>query len=470
MGERADIVVIGAGPAGMAAAIQAAAAGLAVAVLDDQPTPGGQIWRNVEGAAERGDLKLFGKDYRRGLASVKRFRLARVDYQPGARVVGVEPDADARDTGGDVLFVRKGLPARLSCKRLIVATGAYERPTPFPGWTLPGVMTLGAAQIALKTSDLVPERPFVIAGQGPLLLLLAAQLEAAGAPPDAVLDLSDPGLALTAGKSAAMAALLAPDYLAKGAYWLGRLRATARNVVQIRALGAERLRQVEWRTAAGAVGRIDVRTLLVHDGVIPNAQLTRAMRAPHLYDMAADAWRPAADRLTGQLDDMPWVHVAGDCAGVAGWAAAEALGESAGAAAATALGRTATPGRWSRTRASRARALRPFLDRIYRPARAFQRPDDATLVCRCEEVTAGAVRAAAALGAQGPNQLKAFTRAGMGPCQGRMCSQTVAAILADAQGRGPGDVGLMRVRLPISPLTVGELAGLNETEIKLPLS
>jgi len=468
MSDAVDVAVIGAGPAGMAAACAAAAAGLSVAVLDDQPAPGGQVWRAAEAVAARGDLDIFGADYAKGVAAVARFRAASgggIDYRPLARAVGVEDREDA--AGGDVLYVREGAARRLACRSLVIATGAYERPMPFRGWTLPGVMTLGAAQIAMKTADLLPARPYVLAGQGPLLLLLVAQLRRAGAAPDLILRLDDPARRVASLAHGPKAAALGPDYLLKGLRWAAALGSAVRNVVDLAAEGDGRLERVAWRTADGAAGSVEAACLLIHDGVLPNAQLTRAMRAPHVHDARAAAWRPEADPATGRLAGRDWVHVAGDCAGIAGWAAAEAAGALAGAAAATRLGQAArAPG--ARLRLARARAVRPLLDALYPPARAFAAPADDVLVCRCEAQTAGDVRAAARLGAQGPNQLKAFTRAGMGPCQGRMCATTVARLLAAAQDRDVADVGLMRVRMPISPVTIGEMSALDDAGLDLP--
>lgn len=469
MSEAVDIAVIGAGPAGMAAARAAASAGRSVAVLDEQPAPGGQVWRAAEAVAARGDLDVFGADYARGATAVARFREAAagggIDYRPLARVVGVEDREDAE--ASDVLYVRDGAARRLTCRALVIATGAYERPTPFRGWTLPGVMTLGAAQIAMKTADMLPARPFVLAGQGPLLLLLAAQLRRAGAAPDLILRLDDPARLKSGLAHGVRAAAFGPDYLLKGLRWAGALGKAVHNVVDLAAEGDGRVERVAWRAADGKTGSAEAACLLVHDGVLPNAQLTRAMRAPHVYDARAAAWRPEADPATGRLAGRDWVHVAGDCAGVAGWAAAEAAGALAGAAASARFGEARRPP-GARLRLARARAVRPLLDALYPPARAFAAPADEVVVCRCEAQTAGDIRAAAGLGAQGPNQLKAFTRAGMGPCQGRMCATTVALILAEAQGRDPADVGLMRVRMPIAPVSVGEMAALDDAAMALP--
>lgn len=463
--DAADVAVIGAGPAGMAAASDVAAAGAAVAVLDDQPAPGGQVWRAAERVAERGDMGVFGADYGRGLGHIQRFRQSAADYRPGARVVGVERSDDA---GLEILFVRDGAAGRLRARALIVAVGAYERPTPFPGWTLPGVMTMGAAQIVLKTSDAVPSAPFVLAGQGPLLLLFAWQLRQAGIQPAALLRLDDRGRMAAALKHGPRAAANGFGDLVKGFCWSLGMKGATRDVVGLEAIGDGRLERVRWRAKSGATAEVEARTLVVHDGVIPNAQLTRALAAPHSFDPRGRYWRPNSDPDTGALEGMTGVFLAGDCAGINGWKSAVATGMAAGWAALSHVGRSG--GSPPLAAIQRAKGTRPLLDALYPPARAFAAIEDATIVCRCEEVTAGDVRAAARLGAQGPNQLKAFTRAGMGPCQGRMCAMTTAALIADAQACDVAGVGLQKVRMPIFPVTIGEMAELNETEMALPRS
>ncbi len=156
------------------------------------------------------------------------------------------------------------------------------------------------------------------------------------------------------------------------------------------------------------------------------------------------------------------ILLAGDGAGIAGAEAAGARGRLAGLAATKALALKARLPDEAALSRDLARHLRPraFIDALYRPPAAFRLPADDSIVCRCEEVTGGQIRAAARLGCIGPNQLKAFTRAGMGPCQGRMCGLTVVETLADALGKSPAEIGYMRLRPPVKPVTLGELAGL----------
>jgi hypothetical protein len=321
-------------------------------------------------------------------------------------------------------------------------------------------MTAGAAQILLKTAAAVPEGPVVLAGQGPLLWLIAQQLIAAGAPPSAILETRRAAVMPTAlGHLGAL--LRGREAVAKG---LGMMRAVRRAGVRVvtgvrglRAEGEGALARVTWDG-----GGMPAATLLLHEGVIPNVQVSLALGLAHAWDEAQLCWKPEVDHFGAS--SSPGVAVAGDGAGIGGWQAAEARGRLAGLDAAHRLGRInqaardAGAARWLAEEA-RALAIRPFLDALYRPApEVLVPPDRETIVCRCEEVTVGRVRDAAQLGATGPNQAKAYLRCGMGPCQGRLCGPTVAALIADERGVPVASVGTYRPRAPYKPLTVAELA------------
>jgi NADPH-dependent 2,4-dienoyl-CoA reductase/sulfur reductase-like enzyme len=166
------------------------------------------------------------------------------------------------------------------------------------------------------------------------------------------------------------------------------------------------------------------------------------------------------------------IYVAGDGAGIGGAPAAALRGEIAAIGAAAKLGRidqgtavaAAAP---IRARLRRALATRPMLDALYRPRPTVLTPENDTIVCRCEEVTAGQIRTAAEVGIAGPNQVKTFTRCGMGPCQGRQCGHSVSAILARATGATMDEIGFYRIRPPLKPITLGELASIETAEIQV---
>jgi len=452
-----DLAVIGAGPAGMAAATLAAEHGLDVVVYDENPAPGGQIYRAIEtvSLARNSDLAFLGESYRAGAALARAFRASPARFMPGTTVWLVQKD---RAIG----ILRDGKAAMVQANRIIIATGALERPVPVPGWTLPGVMTVGAAQGLLKSAAMAPSSPVVLAGKGPLLFQLAAQYVAAGVAIAAILE--------TGARPIAALPHVWPAWrsgtIGKGLALLRAIRQGGvniiRNVVALEAEGRGRLEAVAYRTVRGT-GRIATPLLLLHEGVIANAQLTKAIPLAHEWNERQQCWQPMLD--ADGNSDVEGIAVAGDAGGIGGAEAAAHSGRLVALAALKALGKIGriaheALAETERTAWQRHLAARPFLDALYPPPDAAAQLADGTLVCRCEEVTAGQIREAVSLGCAGPNQAKSFTRAGMGPCQGRMCGLTVAALIARETGQSMSEVGHYRIRPPIKPLTVGELAAL----------
>ena len=444
-----DVAIIGAGPAGMAAAIEARAQGLAVLVADENAAPGGQVFRAAEAAAADAAV---GPEIAPGLPLIAAFRASGAAYRPGTTLWHLDP------AEGALSLSAAGRTETVEARRIILATGAQERPVPIPGWTLPGVMGAGAAQILLKTAGAVPAGRLVLAGQGPLLWLLAVQLARAGAPP-LVLETRQGGIAAALARAGG-GLWTGRHMLAKGLALMAEARRAGIRVVtgvrDLRAEGTDRVEQVRWDG-----GSAPCDTLLLHEGVIPATQVSRAIGLDHAWDAAQGCWRPVVDAFGAAGSGR--IAVAGDGAGIGGWEAAVAAGRLAGLDAARRLGALGEDRFAARAAAplaahAKALALRPFLDALYAPSPEVLRPADATIACRCEEVTAGDIRAAARLGATGPNQLKAYLRCGMGPCQGRLCAPTVAGLIAEVRGLAPGEVPPLRPRAPYKPITVGALA------------
>jgi NADPH-dependent 2,4-dienoyl-CoA reductase/sulfur reductase-like enzyme len=461
MTEQADLVIIGAGPAGMAAAIEASRNGVRTIVIDEQPAPGGQIWRNVEAASGQAQWDVLGDEYKSGLDLANRFRAAKLDFLPETKVWQIEP-------GFRIFISREGRTSCLRARRVLLATGAQERPVPFAGWTLPGVMTVGAAQIQLKISGQIPRAPVWIAGNGPLVLAYAAQLIKAGGGIAGLLDTSPPrriGAILRALPAAVLHAL---PSLWKGARWQMALRRhhvpVIRGVTDLTAHGDTEVTAITYRTAGGRPTRVPAEVLLVHEGVVPNIHPTLMLGCAHEWSAAQSAFRPRRD-VWGETS-QDGLFVAGDAGGIMGAQAACHEGERAAARIAfqlDLLSRDAL-GRRDAEIDRRLRpwmALRPLLDALYRPRPTILVPADDVIACRCEEVTVRQIRELAASGPLGPNQTKAFTRAGMGPCQGRQCYYTMSHILAKHEGRPVADVGVFRIRPPLKPLSLGELAALD---------
>jgi octopine oxidase subunit A len=460
--KQCDLIIIGAGPAGMAAAMEADQRGAQVILLDDQPAAGGQIYRNVLGASPR-QKAILGTDFSQGRHLAEMLVRSDVDHRAGVTVWHT-------GTGGTVCTVtysKDGIAKQVQGKHILLATGAIERPVPLPGWTLPGVMTAGAAQIMMKTGGLVAEGA-VLVGSGPLLYLVAAQMLAAGCPPKALVEtqsFSD----LRAAMSHLGGAFRGWRQLVKGLGLIARLkRAGVRRYTgayDITIAGDLSAKAVCF-CAGGRSHRIETDAVLLHQGVVPNTQISRALGLDHRYDIAQRCFCPLTD-IYGQTS-APLISIAGDGAGIAGARTATLSGRIAVLNALSVMGcissqaRDAASAPLLRKRAGEI-AIRPFLDRAFAPPDTILRPDDATIVCRCEEVTAGEIRRCIALGCKGPNQIKAFTRAGMGPCQGRFCGLTVTEILAGETGQTPDKTGAYRIRTPIKPVTLRELAALKSS-------
>lgn len=445
-----DVAVIGAGPGGLAAAIEAAGAGLSVVLLDEQPAPGGQIYRAIERASPA-LLRILGEDYAAGRALVDEFRASAAEYLPGATVWNI---------GTDHLidYSRNGQIACLRAASIVCATGALERPCPIPGWTLPGVTTVGGLQILLKTAGLV-EEDVVLAGAGPLLWLLAGQLVAAGALPKAVVETLPKGRQ-TAALAKLPGALRAAGYLRKGLALTAAVRragvpvyahAEALEVEGDGAVTALRFR------AEGSEHRLACTALGLHQGLIPNQQVTRLLRCEHVWDSAQHCFRPVLD--ANFQTSFPGLYVVGDGGGIVGAKAAALQGRLAGIHLAARAGKAADRRAGGlRTALNRDLAIRPFLEALYAPDPSMLTPADSTIVCRCEEVTAGRVREAVRLGAPGANQVKSLVRTGMGACQGRVCGAVVPGIIAAERGLAPEQGDYYRTRPPLKPLPLTELA------------
>ena len=456
-----EVLVIGGGPAGLAAAAEASRAGLDVVLVDERETPGGQVYRNV-GSTDDAAVHYLGRDYFRGQRVVDEFLDSGAAYINNASVWYLD---ERLETG----LLIDGSSHFITADRLILATGAQERPMPLPGWHLPGVMTAGAGQVLLKSAGIVPDGRLVLAGSGPLLLLLAWQYLQAGVKIEALVD-TTPDSRFFEAISSLPRALAAVDYLFKGLAFMRAVRkakvSVYKNVYGLRAEGRESLESVCFNLARSRAGnrigvQIEADTLMLHQGVISNIRLPLAAGCNLVWDALQQNWKASTNKW-GQTS-VRRVMVAGDCAGIVGARAAELQGRLCALQLGYEL-RAIGPGqrdslaRQLNRSLTRHLSIRAFIDKLYAPGRAYQLPGDETLVCRCEEVNAGQIRQAVRMGCTGPNQVKAFTRCGMGPCQGCLCGSTVANLVADETGMPMEQVGYFRVRPPFKPITLGELS------------
>lgn len=455
MAERFDLVVVGAGPAGMQATITARAHGLSVLVLDEQAGPGGQIWRSIENNAGSPLAVLLGKEYACGAKIAADFRASGPTTFFGARVFQIE-------SGWRIHFTVADQIRTAEASSLLLAAGAQERPVPFPGWTLPGVMTVGAGQILLKAAGQFPRGPVVVAGNGPLPLLFMHQVRVAGGEIAAYLDTTPAGMLNRAAKHLPRVLDSLPAML-KGLRWTSELRSVpvVRNVTGLSALGDRCLERVSVEQANGGKTEITASTLLIHEGLVPNHQIATSLGTDLRWDESQKLFQTKRDKWFSA--DTDGLFVAGDCAAIKGAAAAGLEGRLAG------LGIAVKAGRVSEREAERASAplrralrrqerFRGFLDAAYPPRLAVQPADPDTVICRCEELRACDLEAACGNSFIGPNQLKAFTRVGMGPCQGRQCGYSVNTFLAARYKCSPQKIGLFNPRPPFTPLSVGMVA------------
>jgi NADPH-dependent 2,4-dienoyl-CoA reductase/sulfur reductase-like enzyme len=405
------------------------------------------------------DRNQLGADYWVGADLVQSLRASNAEVIHRATVWSLDRNLEiAVSIGGASAFVK--------AKRVILATGALERPFPIPGWTLPGVMTAGAAQTMLKSSALVPDGPTVIAGQGPLLWLLAAQILRLGGRIDRILDTTVRRNYLAALPHAF--AFITSPYFTKGLGLMKEVRAkvpVVTGVTEIAAAGDGQLATVTY-TAGSRRETIPVELLLLHQGVVPNVNLAMAAGIEHRWDDLQLCWSPVLDR-DGNTS-VEGIAIAGDGAGIGGAETAIARGRIAARAAVEMLAPSAAarlaPMATLKVALAQAERGRSFLDTLFRPAPQFRIPSGDTIVCRCEEVSAKDILDAVAIGATGPNQLKAYRRTGMGPCQGRLCGLTVTELMAQARGKTAQEIGYYRLRAPVKPITLAELASVPKTD------
>ncbi|MBR0680869.1 NAD(P)/FAD-dependent oxidoreductase [Roseomonas eburnea] len=446
----APVVVVGAGPAGIRAAERLVEAGLCPVLVEEGARDGGQIYRRQPPGFTRGPEALYGSEAAKATAlhAAAEALRPRLDWRPETLVWAV------RD--GALLVHSAGRGESLPYAALILATGATDRVMPLPGWTLPGVASLGGAQIALKAQACtIGARP-VFLGTGPLLYLVAWQYVKAGAAVQAVLDTSP-----FASRVAALPWMMArPALVARGAAYTMALRRAgvriATGVTPIAVEGEDRVAALRWRDAAGRDCRTDCDAVGLGYGLRSETQLADLARCDFAFDAGARQWLPVTDE-DGRAS-VQGVYLAGDGAQVRGADAAELAGRLAACAALRDLGVAVDEAEMVhlRRRLMPMTRFRRGLERAFPwPAHLAAALPDEALVCRCEAITAGELRRAGGeYGAPEVNRAKAFSRTGMGRCQGRMCGPAAAEILAAARGMPIEAAGRLRGAAPVKPLPV----------------
>ncbi|SFU91243.1 FAD/NAD(P)-dependent oxidoreductase [Pseudoduganella namucuonensis] len=451
----ARVIVIGAGPAGVRAAEELVAAGLRPVVIDEGRRDGGQIYRRQPAHFTRGYATLYGSEAARAESLHRGFDALRgkIDYRPETLAWNI---AD-----GEVHAVRDGRNERLPYDALLICSGATDRLMPVPGWELAGVFSLGAAQIALKSQACSVGRRVVFLGSGPLLYLVAYQYLKAGASIAAVLDTSR-----LRHQAAALPKLLArPGLLRLGMSYISALRKAGVPVLsgvtplEIGGDAEDGVRTLAYQDAGGERHSVECDAVAMGYHLRPETQLADLARCAFRFDAATRQWFPEVS-LDGR-SSVPGVYLAGDGARILGAEGAENAGRLAAMAALDDLHQARREQR--EARAAELRQAQRRMERFRQglvqafpwPAEQAARLPDQAIVCRCECVTAGELRRTVnEMGAQEANRAKAFSRVGMGRCQGRYCAQAGAEVIAAAAKVPLEQVGRLRGQAPVKPLSI----------------
>lgn len=446
----ARIVVIGAGPAGVRATEVLALEGLRPTLVDEAARVGGQIYRQPPVANGRSSEAMYGTEAAKAVAvhGCLEPLEGRFDYRPRTLVWNV--------FNGQLDLIGDGGHEKLQYDRLLIATGAFDRVIPIPGWTLPGVYTLGGAQIALKAQGVSIGRKVALVGAGPLLPLVASQYLKAGVNVAIVIDVTP-----LAPKLWALPQMLAMSGMVRrGLSYLRAIRSYGVPMVYgaraIRVEGNERVEAISYTAAAGKALRVECDAVGISFGLRSETQLADLAGCEFTFDATLRQWLPK--KTDAGRTSVGSVYLAGDCAGIGGADVAELTGERTALAIVEDLGLSID----GRRKAEIERRLRRFarfragLERAYPfPHHIMNGVDDATTVCRCEGIDAGTLRQLYAK-AEPPevNRQKALSRVGLGRCQGRVCGLAAAELLARFAGKPVESAGRMRSQPPIKPLAI----------------
>ncbi len=440
-------VIVGAGPAGVRAAAVLVGAGLRPIVVDEAPASGGQIYRRAPAGFTRGTA-VYGSEAAKASALHQTFDglTDRIDYRPQTTVWNLRP--------GRLYTLCDGASGELPFGDIVLATGAMDRIVPIPGWTIPGVYTLGGAQIALKAQGCVVGRRTAFVGTGPLLWLVAYQYLEAGGSVAAIVDTTP-----FATKARQFAGLLrGGGTFAKGLRHVATLRLRgvriAEGATPVAIDGGEHVTALRWRNSSGGEVSVDCDAVAIGFGLKPESQLADLAGVAMRWNPGQRVWDAARDG-DGRTA-IKGVYLAGDGSAISGADAAEVDGALAAYALLADRGVAVPEAAVADLRQRRAKLMRfrAALDAAFPfPAALAAATADDTLVCRCEAVTAGELRATARdLDAREINRAKAFSRVGMGRCQGRLCGLAAGEILAAALGVPAEALGALRAQPPVKPL------------------
>ncbi len=462
-----DLVIIGGGPAGIAAATEAARLGTSVALIDENENLGGKVFGPTGNTIQGSASDKIEKNLRRQILK---------DFDRFGDKISVYLNTEVWDIVDQrmvLLYSREGSAGyekRIKGKKLIISVGAFEKAIPFPGWTLPGVFSIGGLNTLVKKGILPGER-FLLAGSGPLQLVLADHLIHAGARLSAIVNAAS--LRDIAVSALQLFASIDSLRLRSGVEYLWNIK---RHKVPIyssyiisKVFGSSEVEKAEivgvdrlWNPIRGTEKEIKVDTIAYGFGLIPFTELTRLCGCKHIYDKRLGYWRV---ELNNKMETtVPGIFAAGDGLTIKGYSAAIEEGRIAAIEACTQLDRV--------DRRAADRLLRPSLRKLKRFNRFGQIMDAIstprpgifnilsgdTVVCRCEEITMQDVISAVTDGARDVNDIKRRTRLGMGHCQGRFCGQVINELIWRLTGvRRQREI--FTHRTPAKPVPFACLAG-----------
>lgn len=465
---RRQVVIVGAGPAGMAAAITLCREGVSPTVIDENPQSGGQIYRQPRNASQQSGSNEVLKDSR-GNQLHRQFQQCReqIEHLCDNTVWGIYSHRQVACNGPDGCQM-------FAADHLLLATGAYEYVCPFPGWTLPGVMTPGAAQSLVKSHGVRPGKTAIVAGTGPFLLVVALQLHNAGVKVAAIVETARrrdlwrhcPGLLRNLAMFVEGAGYMRKIRQAGIPMLWGHVVTCAEGNGEVAAAVVAPCNE-DGVADPGQARRIPVDTLCVAYGFVPRFELAQLAGCEMEYRDIKGGWIPKMDQHLAT--SIPGVWVAGDGGGVAGAIVAELEGTLAGLAIANSLGRIDTATFQNRCRKlsrqlTKMYRFREALDCVYRVREGLTKlATENTIVCRCEELSCAEVDAGIELGGTRSRTLKVMTRLGMGPCQGRMCWPAMARRIARKTHQRVEEVGQFSFRPPTQPICLGDVLADNQT-------
>jgi NADPH-dependent 2,4-dienoyl-CoA reductase/sulfur reductase-like enzyme len=461
--EAYDVVIIGAGPSGIGAAAVLAEYSLKVLLIDENNQIGGQIWRKPAYKPLTGFSGPQPPALQMNLIAAAGTDKNNLDIITPACVLGVFPEKHI------LLSTSENRVKEISARRIIFATGAREKVRPFKGWTFPGVMTLGAAQILLKYYGVLASSEVLIAGAGPLVYLLSSQILGAGGKVTTVLDRSSAAAMLNA--MWVIAGQL--PQIGQGLLALGRLikaRVSIKHRMQIVEVKSRNtLQEViavkiarDGTLLPGSQKHYETQMLACGNGFIPNIELPQLVGCDLTYAADKGGWIVNVD--TSMETSVRGIFAAGEITGIAGGDKALIEGQLAALSILKQFGKLSAKKyrvRQTALLAKRKRCERfgAFLNRQWAiHPREWAEIDDTTIICRCEDITMGAIRSWIQEGFTSAPDLKKATRCGMGNCQGRTCAPLIYDILAAYDAAGKQGPHPLSVRTPVKPIPLGDLA------------